>query len=348
MIKIYSQIVSLLVLLLVFTNCKKDSDTFKLATLEITAIDSISQASLSVKAIVLTEGASLVTQRGVCWSTGSLPTVDAVFKEAGSGLGDFKLSVAPLLPNMTYYFRAYAKSLHGIAYSLEDTVTTLPLAIPVVVTGNAIEISQNSVIVNAEIADNGGTEITKKGVCWSLLSSPTINDSIAYTFSDDSIFQLQLSGLVVSTNYYYRSFAENSIGIGYGVVRQVATSGVAIPVHLSGNITSVDNVSALYTYSLKSTGGVDLITTGICYSTIGIPTLKDSLVYGKGNMFSFSASMMQLTGATTYYIRPFATNVAGVSFGDVDTLITLTPTLAKLCIGGITNISSRTADCDSL
>ena len=84
------------------------------------------------------------------------------------------------------------------------------------------------------------------------------------------------------------------------------------------NTTSVTNVTpstALVTGEVISDGGDQNTTRGFCYSTASNPTiLNDTTVNGMG-IGVYSDTLHNLTPLTTYYVRAFATNSVGTSYG---------------------------------
>ncbi|MBR5433936.1 MAG: hypothetical protein IK117_05840 [Bacteroidales bacterium] len=62
---------------------------------------------------VESEGDAAVVERGFCWSTNQNPTVDDSKKSAGSGKGNFSVSIKGLHPQTIYYIRAYAMNSVG-------------------------------------------------------------------------------------------------------------------------------------------------------------------------------------------------------------------------------------------
>jgi hypothetical protein len=74
---------------------------------------------------VTDDGGADVTERGVCWSTAPAPTIDGNHTTDSSGTGAFTSSITGLIPNTTYYVRAYATNCAGTAYGEELMFTTL-------------------------------------------------------------------------------------------------------------------------------------------------------------------------------------------------------------------------------
>ena len=74
---------------------------------------------------VRTDGYSEVVQRGVCWNTKGNPTINNEFTVDGGGTGSFTSNITNLLPNTTYYVRAYAINSKGTVYGEQKTIVTL-------------------------------------------------------------------------------------------------------------------------------------------------------------------------------------------------------------------------------
>ena len=66
-----------------------------------------------------------VIARGVCWNTTPNPTLFNPHTTDGGGTGPFTSIVTGLLPNTTYYLRAYASTSTGTTYGNEVVFTTM-------------------------------------------------------------------------------------------------------------------------------------------------------------------------------------------------------------------------------
>jgi len=97
-----------------------------ISTLPTTAIESVSEAS---GGNITTDGGTVVTARGVCWSTTVSPTISNGKTTDGLGIGAFASSILNLAPNTTYYLRAYATNSVGTAYGNELNFTTSTLVL---------------------------------------------------------------------------------------------------------------------------------------------------------------------------------------------------------------------------
>lgn len=76
--------------------------------------------------VVTSEGDSPVIAKGVCFDTIASPTILKKKTMDGWGPGDFTSIMSDLVPNKTYYVKAYAVSGYGVGYGSQQTFTTKP------------------------------------------------------------------------------------------------------------------------------------------------------------------------------------------------------------------------------
>ncbi len=182
----------------------------------------ISDISATSGGNVSFNGGTVVTGRGVCWSTNPLPTILDNKTTNGNGNGIFKSSITGLTAGTTYYIRAYATNNAGTGYGNQDTIKTL--TIPTLTTISAVATSATTASSGGNVSSDGGTPVTNRGVCWSTTSNPTIYESKTNDGNGTGNFTSTLSGLTANVTYYIRAYATNKIGIAYGNVVTVKTS----------------------------------------------------------------------------------------------------------------------------
>lgn len=74
----------------------------------------------------------------------------------------------------------------------------------------------NSVTSGGEVIDNGGFEVTDRGVCWSQDKKPNLSDSCINDGSGTGSFESDITGLSQAFTYYVRAYATNQAGTSYG------------------------------------------------------------------------------------------------------------------------------------
>lgn len=128
-----------------------------------------------------------------------------------------------------------------------------PKTIPEVVTTDISDIAASTAIGGGEITDDGNAEITIVGLVYSnVVLSPTLGESKTEGTPNGDFFSSDLSGLSSGTTYYVRAYATNSVGTGYGEVKQFTTSNLAplaTNVLITGTVEVNKVATASYSYS---------------------------------------------------------------------------------------------------
>ncbi len=88
-----------------------------------TGVTNVGQTTAVGSGNVTYEGGSPVTERGICWSM-IYPTIASSHVSCGVGTGAFTADITGLIPNSTYYARAYATNSYGTAYGEQVEFTT--------------------------------------------------------------------------------------------------------------------------------------------------------------------------------------------------------------------------------
>ena len=76
-------------------------------------ISDLTHNSVRCEGEIMREDNFLVSNRGVCWSTTPVPTVDQNSVQSGLGIGLFEVEITGLVPDTRYYIRAYAITSKG-------------------------------------------------------------------------------------------------------------------------------------------------------------------------------------------------------------------------------------------
>jgi hypothetical protein len=186
----------------------------------------VSYTSLTTGGNVVAEGGFSVSSRGVCWSTSPNPTVTLTTKTIdGAGIGNFTSSITGLTPNTTYYVRAYATNSVGTDYGADSILVTNALAPPTINTTTVSGISYTSANCGGSVTNDGGTDVTVRGVCWSTSPNPTV--ALSTKTADGTgagTFASSITGLTGGTTYYVRAYATNSVGTAYGTQQTFTTT----------------------------------------------------------------------------------------------------------------------------
>lgn len=267
---------------------------------------------------VTDDGGATVTARGVCWSTSQNPTVSDNHTSDGNGTGSFTSNLTNLTANTTYYVRAYATNENGTSYGEQKSFTTLQnIELPTVTTAEVTDITQTTAVSGGNVTDDGGAAVTARGLCWSKDPNPTIDNSFISNGNGTGSFTIEISGLTSATTYYVRAYATNSEGTSYGEQKMFTTlQYIQLPTVTTTIVTNVTSTTATSGGNVTDDGGATVTARGVCWSTSPDPTIDDNKTTDGNGTGAFTSQLTNLTHSTTYYIRAYATNSEGTSYGE--------------------------------
>ena len=315
-------------------------------TVTTTEVNNIAQTTATCGGNVTADGGATVTARGVCWSTSINPTTANSKTSDGSGTGGYLSSMTGLTANTTYHVRAYATNSAGTSYGNERLFTTLTeVTIPAVTTAPVTNITNNSSTSGGTVTNDGGASVTSRGVCWSIANNPTIADPKTNNGTGTGSFISQISGLLPNTFYRVRAYATNSAGTAYGNQQTFSTlQNPTLPIVSTTSATNITDTTATSGGTVNSDGGSAVTMRGVCYSVSPNPTLASAHTTNGSGVGTFVSNLTALTPNTLYYVKAYATNGVGTSYGNEITFTTLTSgTLASVNTTVASNITQTTA-----
>lgn len=99
--------------------------TAGLSSVSTAQVSNITLISATGGGLVLSDGGSAVTARGVCWGASPNPTLSDSCSGDGAGLGAFSSSMNGMNPGTQYHVRAYAMTANGTSYGEDVSYSTL-------------------------------------------------------------------------------------------------------------------------------------------------------------------------------------------------------------------------------
>jgi hypothetical protein len=211
--------------------------------------------------------------------------------------------------------------------------------IPTVVTNLVSSITSISANLSGQVVSDGGSAITSRGFVWSTSPEPTIgNGNILPVSGTLGTFSTQLSNLIPNTTYHIRAYATNSLGTSYGASRTFFTNSNPLPIvqinpvifenlPFTQSCISFDTQLACgeITVNVISQGSSKVTNYGIVWSKKPNPALiqgsfENYLVEfvpsTSDGVGTYTINFGNLTPDSTYYIRGFASNSAGLSYSE--------------------------------
>ncbi len=311
-----------------------------LPTVTTTEISAITSTSASSGGNITGDCLSVVTARGVCWSTTANPTTADSKTTDGTGGGLFTSNITGLTNGTLYHVRAYATNPAGTAYG-EDITFMAGAVTPTVTTTSISNITATTASSGGNVTSDGGTSVTFRGVCWSTSLNPTIADSKTSDDAGTGSFTSSITGLTPGTSYHVRAYATNSMGTSYGEDVPF-TSGITIPTVATVSISAITSTTASSGGDVSSSGGASVTSRGVCWSTSSNPTISDFKTTDDAGIGTFVSSITGLTPCTIYHVRAYATNSSGTTYGE-DISFTTGTVLPTVTTTEISDITTTTA-----
>ena len=184
------------------------------------------------------------------------------------------------------------------------------------------------------------------GSSWSNLSPASTTSPITITGLTDFSNQIQLQAInsvgnsctasypmvlvAVNLNKYGQKvlssaeFVNKNGAIGISGILATGESINSAPV-ITGTaaITNLTSTSATSGGTVSADGGASVTARGVCWSTTANPTMANSKTTDGNGTGTFTSAITGLTSGTTYYIRSYATNSVGTSYGTQVSFTTL-------------------------
>lgn len=236
----------------------------------------------------------------------------------------------------------------GNAHIGLDDFSLTPAVAPTLTTNAATAATTAGTTFNATISSLGSpTASTDYGFLYSTTvsaagslvlpgnGSTIIKAQKGTTGATAAAYNVAQTGLAANTLYYVQAYAANSAGPGYGgVVNATTLASVS-----STTDASPGQTTAAPGGTVAVGGGASITERGVFYSLTngfadGAGTkVIASVATGTG---AFTSSLSGLTASTTYYVKAYATNAGGTSYGSQVSFTTAPAAANTITTGAVT------------
>jgi hypothetical protein len=203
---------------------------------------------------------------------------------------------------------------------------------PTVITKGASNITLQNATINGEVTDEGFSATTERGFVMSdKKSNPSVSDSKIQAGYGKGGYSYASEKLAVNTKYYYKAYATNIKGTAYGEVQIFTTADY----NLASLTTDVPKSVGYTTVNLGgiiiNDGGGFISERGFVIGTNPTPTVLDlKLTALSTGIGAFSLFVSTLKESTKYYVRSYALNEKGISYGNTHYFTTADFTLPSV------------------
>ncbi len=135
-----------------------------------------------------------------------------------------------LSENTTYgYYYEFVNGFNSMRSTVRtfktdpSPVTPPEITVPTVVTAAVTEITTDSAKSGGEVTNDGGAEVTERGICWSTSANPAVTDNHIAVGTGIGEFIVTITGLEANATYHVRAYAINEKGTAYGLDKEFTT-----------------------------------------------------------------------------------------------------------------------------
>jgi len=182
-----------------------------------------------------------------------------------------------------------------------------------VITSNVNYISSNSAFLEAEVLKYGGNSSNERGFVYGTTQNPTLTNTRIIVDAGNGTFSTPISSLNASTTYYVRAYAITNNGTVYGNQVSFITPTLSVPNVVTNDATLITKTSAVLGGSATNNGMGN--ERGIVWSVTSNPTVADNKVQMGTGDGPFSQTVTGFEAGKTYYVRAYAQNTQGISYG---------------------------------
>lgn len=328
---------------------------YGLAVMDSISTSNFTYSSVNVATIVKSETGSTVTEWGIVYGTSPNPTVaDTKVTATTAGNIRFATTLTGLDNSKTYYMRPYSINTRGESYGIQKIFHSNPYLVPLLDVTIMDRVLQTRVEVSSIIKNDGGQSIIESGFVCSENPGPTINDIKAkkYTTGDLNLLSGAFDNLLYVHSYYVRSYATNSVGVGYGPEKTIKTISYGLPVIDTLSIKNVDATKVQLNSFLRNNGEDYNTKRGFVWGTSINPTIADNIWTDisqySGYTNPYSWYLTNLTANQTLHIRAYAQNLAGVVYSPEKVITTLNISTPVVDAPNVTMLGFTTTTLNSM
>lgn len=211
-----------------------------------------------------------------------------------------------------------------IACTMDDVTFDDELSLRVLTLDSAVSITGNSAVIGGKLIASDSHSIVKYGVCYSLYKNikPESDSTITITVNEmvKTSFLIPVENLKDETIYYAKVFVSDSNNTVYGkeiTFKTAKAGGVNVPALTTDSVVDITPEGAVVYGNVVAHGGAGVYERGVCVSTSPNPTVENTVYKSTSTGIGvFNALLSGLINQTKYYVRAYAKNSVGISYGE--------------------------------
>jgi len=219
--------------------------------------------------------------------------------------------------------RGVSRSLYPkeMGFSVRCIKGADPVAqVPQVTTSIPTDVTISSAILGGVVTSDGGLSVSDRGVVWSTAENPTLVNNLGQISVGLGVgdFSQLAEGFTAGQSYWVSAYATNDAGTAYGIQKKLDIPLTAsLPIVNTVDITDITFEAAKSGGEIVSNGAAQITSRGVVWSTNPNPTIDsyDGITSDGVGSGSFISNLTGLNSETIYYVRAYATNSVGTTYG---------------------------------
>ena len=287
--------------------------TVKEVTISTGSVTNITDSGATLSGTINNSDKSLTC--GIIYGTNSSLSSSSGTKKSTTSSGAFSVSLTGLIPNTTYYYRAYAVVDGEYKYGEVSSFKTVKEV--TVSTGSATDVTDSGVTLSGTI--NNSDKSLTCGIIYGTNSSLSSSSGTNKSTTSSGAFSVSLTGLSPNTTYYYRAYVVVDGEYKYGEVSSFKTiKEVTVS---TGSATDVTDSGATLSGTINNSD--KSLTCGIIYGTSSSLSSSSGTKQSTTSSGIYTITISDLNPNTTYYYRAFVIVDDEYRYGEVSSFITL-------------------------
>ena len=116
------------------------------------------------------------------------------------------------------------------------------------------------------------------------------------------------------------------------------------PTVVTKSVGKVTETTASILGEVISDGGAEVTSRGVCWNTVGNPSVLDNCTQDGTGIGEYTSNLTDLTPNTTYYVKAYAMNSEGISYGEEKTFTTVNVVAPTIVTKDVVNITKNSAE----
>lgn len=270
------------------------------------------------------EGDPAYSERGFVYNTESTPTLESCLghpKVQGTSNADYSYRLTGLTLGTTYYVRAYVVNSFGTYYSSNEiSFTTKKTDLHVTVEEPTdIDGPTGSVLLHGTIIGEG-IAYTERGFVYGATTTLDIEKDIkvVVTGTGTGAYSIKVADLPPK-KFYLKAYAISNGEVVYSESSVLLSCTLPLVITEEPMNVDISKGTATLRGTIIYAGYPAYFERGFVYGTIPEPTINDNKIVANGSVVvtPFSIYTEELPKGKTFYIRAYATNELGTTYGKV-------------------------------